>query len=274
MDAKDAAAYYLSYSDAEHERLIRQAIRLAPVSERFFREAGIGSGQHVLDVGSGVGDVAMLLAKIVGPSGKVVAIEINARSIDRARARAADAGLHNIDFVQADIDQYSADSTFDAVAGRYVLQFLPEPAATLRSVAKHVRRGGIVAFQEAWAPFRLLSAHLPLWSAAVSVLHEGGLCAGVNLELGLALRKVFQDAGLPAPHMRLEMELGCDPDIVRWTPDTVQSTLPQLAEVQYLVCRRSVISIRSRHGCKTMSRAPIGRAVDCGWSRRGLDKPA
>jgi len=49
--------YALASSDAEHERLISQAARHAPCTERFFSEAGIGRGQRVLDVGSGVGDV-------------------------------------------------------------------------------------------------------------------------------------------------------------------------------------------------------------------------
>ena len=58
--------YALGYTDAEYERLIRQAARFAPLTERFFREAGIASGQRVLDLGSGAGDVAMLVAKLVG----------------------------------------------------------------------------------------------------------------------------------------------------------------------------------------------------------------
>ena len=67
-----SADYPLGNTDAEHERLIRQAARVAPITERFFREAGIGLGQRVLDLGSGVGDVAMLAARLVGPSGEVV----------------------------------------------------------------------------------------------------------------------------------------------------------------------------------------------------------
>jgi ubiquinone/menaquinone biosynthesis C-methylase UbiE len=63
--------YALGYTNAEHERLIRQAARIAPITERLFREAGIGPGQLVLDLGSGVGDVAMLVARLVGPSGQV-----------------------------------------------------------------------------------------------------------------------------------------------------------------------------------------------------------
>ena len=67
--------YPLGSSDREHERLIRQAKRIAPITERFFRDAGIGPGQTVLDVGSGVGDVAMLAANLVGPSREVMGID-------------------------------------------------------------------------------------------------------------------------------------------------------------------------------------------------------
>src|SRR5437879_13333164 len=91
-----SADYPLGHTDAEHERLIRQAARVAPITERFFREAGIGLGQRVLDLGSGVGDVAMLAARLVGPSGQVVAIERDPKSIAKASARLTDAGFRNV----------------------------------------------------------------------------------------------------------------------------------------------------------------------------------
>src|SRR5262245_38153691 len=87
--------YALGSTDAEHERLIRQAALLAPCTERLFREAGIGLGQRVLDVGSGVADVAMLAAQLVGSLGEVLGVKRDCRSIARARVRVAEAGLHN-----------------------------------------------------------------------------------------------------------------------------------------------------------------------------------
>src|SRR5690348_12356619 len=93
--------YALGSTDAEHERLIRQAALLAPLTERFFREASIGPGQRILDLGSGVGDVAMLASRLVGPSGEVVGVERDTRSIARARLRAAEAGLRNVSFTQS-----------------------------------------------------------------------------------------------------------------------------------------------------------------------------
>src|SRR5208283_5370582 len=117
-----------------------------------------------------------------------------------------------------------SDASFDALAGRFILQFLSDPVGALRSLSEKVRPGGIIAFQEgSWAPFVLFSAHLPLWSRGVSLLHEVSARSGVNMEMGPALYKVFQDAGLPAPSTRLEMELGHDPDFTRWVSDVVSS---------------------------------------------------
>jgi len=129
-----APNYALGSTDAEHERLIRQAALLAPFTERFFRSAGIGPGQRVLDLGSGVGDVAMLAAKLVGPSGEVVGVERDPRSIARAGARVADAGLPNVTFTQSDVSQISSSKPFDAVVGRFILMFLSDPLAVLRSL--------------------------------------------------------------------------------------------------------------------------------------------
>src|SRR6266702_830989 len=126
--------YALGYTDAEQERLIRQAALIAPYTERLFREAGIGVGHRVLDLGSGMGDVSMLVARLVGASGEVVGIERDATSIARAEARVASAGLRNVKFTQRDVNQVSGDEPFDAAVGRFILMFLPDPLSVLRSV--------------------------------------------------------------------------------------------------------------------------------------------
>src|SRR5262249_21529813 len=103
--SRRSADYPLGHTDAEHERLIRQAARVAPITERFFREAGIEPGQRVLDLGSGVGDVAMLVARMVGPSGEVVAVERDRNSIAKARTRVAEAGFHNVSFNESNREE-------------------------------------------------------------------------------------------------------------------------------------------------------------------------
>lgn len=228
-DKGPTSDYAFGHTDAEHARLIRQAARLAPLTERFFREAGIGRGQRVLDLGSGVGDVAILVSKIVGPSGEVVGVERDIRSIGRAKERVAEAGLRNVSFAQADVGRVTIDKPFDAAVGRFILQFLPDPIGVLRSLSQLVILGGIFAFQEvSWASTIVLAAHLPLWSASLSLARDLLERSGANTEIGFALYRIFQEAGLPAPTMKMEMLLGSEPDFTRWLSDLLFSLRPQI----------------------------------------------
>ena len=233
MSARGSTVQYaLGSDDAELARLIWQAERVAPLTERLFREAGIGSGQRVLDLGSGVGDVAMLASRLVGPSGEVVGIERDARAIARARVRVAEAGLHNISFIQSEASQFTDTKPFDAAVGRFILMWLPDPVSVLRSLSQLVRPGGVVAFQEPyWVPILSLLAPLPLWSAAASLIHKTFQRSGANPELGTALYQVFQEAGLPGPTMRQEIPMGRDPSTARWFTDTLRSLQPQIEEL-------------------------------------------
>ena len=224
-----ASAYALGSTDAEHERLIRQAARLAPYTERFFCEAGISAGQRVLDIGSGVGDVAMLAARLVGSSGEVLGVERDARSIAKARTRADEAGLRNVTFTQSDVSEISSDRPFDAAVGRYILMYLPDPAGVLRSLERLVRPGGVLAFQDAtWAPVLALSAQRPLWLACASIILETFRRSGANPEMGMALYSTFQKARLPAPRMHLDVLLETGSAAVRGIHDIFRSLQPQI----------------------------------------------
>src|SRR5688500_15950587 len=93
-----ADTYVLGRSDAETRRLIFQHTIYGPITRATFEAAGISAGMRVLDLGSGAGDVAMLLADLVGPRGQVVGIDMNASILQTARARVASAGWRNVTF--------------------------------------------------------------------------------------------------------------------------------------------------------------------------------
>jgi ubiquinone/menaquinone biosynthesis C-methylase UbiE len=225
--SRSATDYALGYTDAEQARLIRQATLIAPHTERLFREAGIGPGHRVLDLGSGMGDVSMLVAELVGASGEVVGIERDAISIERAQARVAAAGLRNVSFLNADVNNIVTDRPFDAVVGRFILMFLSDPVSVLRSVSRLVRPGGVLAFQEpSWIPMLALGDRLPLWSCVLRSIHETILRSGANPEMGLALYSIFQEIGLPPPKMHLEIPMGSDIGFVRVISDLVCSLQP------------------------------------------------
>lgn len=225
------SGYALGYTTSEQDRLIRQAARIEPILERLFREAGIGPGQRVLDLGSGVGDVSMLAARLVGPSGEVVGFERDASSIAVARKRVAEAGFRNVTFVQTDASEISSDKPFDAAVGRFILMFLPDPKAVLGNLARLVRPGGVLAFQEpSWLPFLAMASPLPLWSRVVSSVHETFRRAGVCVEMGPELYRMFQEIGLPAPKIFVETPVGSDADFTRVIPEVLGSLRPLAAQ--------------------------------------------
>src|SRR5215475_13649922 len=226
--SRRSADYPLGSTDAEHERLIRQAARVAPITERFFREAGIGLGQRVLDLGSGVGDLAMLVARLVGPSGEVVAIERDPKSIGKARARVTEAGFHNVSFNESNVDEITDEKPFDAAVGRFILMYLADPVAVLRSISQVVRPGGVFVFQEpCWVPVLANLVPLPLWFATASLIDKT-MRASANHDMGTELYRTFVEAGLPAPTMRMELPLGKEPYLAQWYHDTLRSLRPQM----------------------------------------------
>src|ERR1700746_2780919 len=83
-------------SSGEAERLRLQARMFAPYTARFLEDAGISRGMKVLDVGTGAGDVALLVADLVGEQGTVIGVDFNPELIETARARVAAAGLENV----------------------------------------------------------------------------------------------------------------------------------------------------------------------------------
>ena len=174
----------------------------------------------------------MLAARLVGPSGEVVGIERDPKSIARARARVADSNLHNVSFTESDAGEIPDGKPFDAVVGRFILMFLPDPVAALRSISQLVRPGGVFVFQEpSWVPVIAHLTPLPLWSATASLIRDTmGACA--DPEMGPNLYQIFEEAGLPAPTMRMEMSLGKEPDLAQWYYDTVFSLRPQMERLR------------------------------------------
>jgi ubiquinone/menaquinone biosynthesis C-methylase UbiE len=225
-------SYVLGATEREHERLIRQSRIFNPLTERLFRSAGISRGQRVLDIGSGVGDVAMLVAELVGPSGEVVGVERDANTLVTARSRAAEAQLRNVSFVETDIRHVVSEvnsKPFDAAVGRLILEFVPDPSAVLRSISKLVRPGGIIAFQDCyWAPLLQLTAPLSLWTKCTSLIYQVFERSGANMDMERLLYQTFLAAALPTPKMMIEIPVGDSPDIRRWVYDLFCTLYPQM----------------------------------------------
>jgi SAM-dependent methyltransferase len=206
-DARGEPTYWLERTDSETRRLIRQASYYNPLTRRMLAEAGIAAGMRVLDIGSGAGDVSLIAAELVGPTGGGVGVDVNASGLDVARERADAAGFANVAFVAGDARAVALDGEFDAVVGRLVLMYQRDPAQALCAFIRHLKPGGVVAFQEfsirlTWLP------EMALWRRLVDWVQAVGQRAGVELAMGHKLRGAFLAVGLPEPRLRLEARIG------------------------------------------------------------------
>lgn len=203
-----ARGYVLGHSDPELERLQMQATFVDPTTRRFFVEAGIGSGMRVLDVGTGAGDVAFLVAELVGESGEVVGVDRSSVALTTARSRAAARSIRNVSFLEGDPSEMTFERQFDAVVGRYVLQFQSDPGAMLRRLAGHVGSGGLIVFHEVdWSGARSIPP-CPTYDECCQWIVETFGLLRTESQMGLKLHSTFRAAGLPAPSMRLGSTVG------------------------------------------------------------------
>src|SRR5262245_45883093 len=128
----DARTYPLAYSEGEFRHLEQQNVFLADLTEDILQRAGVAPGMRVLDIGCGVGDVSQMAAWLVGPSGAVLGIDRSLQAVEIARRRTAAANQGWVRFAAADLDAFITNERFDAVIGRLILMYLPDPATTLR----------------------------------------------------------------------------------------------------------------------------------------------
>ena len=106
-------------------------------------------GMRLLDVGCGPGTITMDLADLVGPAGRVTALERTGAALDLARDEASRRGIRNVDFAVGDVEGLDlVDASFDVVHAHQVLQHVGDPVRALREMRRVCRPGGLVAARD------------------------------------------------------------------------------------------------------------------------------
>ncbi|WP_216320728.1 methyltransferase domain-containing protein [Deinococcus aestuarii] len=189
-----APSYVLGSSEQEIARLDGQAASIEAATRLLLRAAGIGPGMRVLDLGTGLGHVAGLVAELVGPGGQVVGLDTSARLLDVARERARD--RPQVTFVEGDVRSWRDAEPFDVVVGRLILFHLHDAGAALRHQRTALRPGGLMLVLDFDLGSSRADPPVPLVTQALGWVDAAFRSAGANPTIGTRLAPLLAGAGL------------------------------------------------------------------------------
>ena len=267
--------YVLGFAESEQLRLARQDRLFARFTRALLEDAGLEPGMEILDLGAGVGDVSMLAAELVGPRGSVLGIEQSPAYVAAARRRAEERGLEQLEFIAGDLFEVVPERSFDAIIGRFVLEWIPEPTRALRQLVPRLRPGGIAAFQDYDHPLKegqYSHPPAPLFERILSGCIEALVGNGLHRRMGSMLRQTFINAGLPAPSLRVDVSMGGGPDYpaYEWLAAGASSLRPALADSPIAEDLREIDTLADRIRAEVCERGSVVRLAPIvgAWARK------
>ncbi len=211
VEPNEFEEYVLGTHPDEAHRLGLQHALWSEHAHAIWKRARIGFGSRVLDAGAGPGFATLDLARIVGSTGHVTALEFSPVFVESLRntlARNAVPGVEseNITVLQADLQNVDlAVESHDAAFLRWVLCFLTDPKSALMNVARTLKPGGRIAIQD-YSNFigaLTLYPHSAAFEKLAHTFHAGWVGRGGNPRVGLELPELLNACGFEVEHVNL-----------------------------------------------------------------------
>ncbi len=172
--------------------------------------ASLREGDVVLDLGSGAGIDCFLAAQAVGPSGRVIGIDMTPEMLDRANANAAAGGYANVEFRRGDLESLPVDdNSVDLVISNCVINLVPDRTQVYREALRVLKPGGRVSvsdtIQTVALPDALLDTEVAKAGCISAVVTKESYLASLN-EAGFAEVRIDSETPYP-PDLGFEERL-------------------------------------------------------------------
>jgi SAM-dependent methyltransferase len=133
-------AKILGYPDAQLDGIPETSLESFAGTGNPFSMGALRPGERVVDVGSGAGFDSLIVARMVGPTGQVVGVDMTPAMLAKARGAAAEAGLTNVEFREGFGEALPVpDGWADVVISNGVLNLMPEKSDALAEMARALR---------------------------------------------------------------------------------------------------------------------------------------
>jgi len=226
--------YVLGTHDAEIVRLGLQHRVWRPRASDAWRRAGFAEGHTLLDVDCGPGYAALDLAEIVGPAGRVVALDRSRRFLDALEVAARARGIENLSVHSLDLDEHPLPEVCaDGAWSRWVYAFLREPRRLLERVGAVLRPGGVAVMHE-YVDYRAwrLSPRSPAFEAFVEEVIAAWRASGGEPDIALDLPRWLEALGFDLRQVRPIAEVARPGDFLwQWPKAFVESGVQRLVDL-------------------------------------------
>lgn len=219
----DKSHYVIRGGVEGRERLRILSRVMWPSTLNLLQRAGIRPGMTCLDVGCGGGDVSRELARLVGPTGTVVGIDIDDVKIGIAREEAAALAIPNLEFRVCNLGETEPHAEFDFVYARFVLTHLPDPNVMVAKIRQALRPGGIFVVADidfrgyfSYPESAALARYVALYTEAVK--RRGG-----DPNIGPRLPALLAAAGFENIQMSVAQPAGLDGEVKLLSPLTMEN---------------------------------------------------
>lgn len=192
--------YVLGTEEAELARLRLQAETIAPASELILDQVGIAEGMRALELGTGLGHLASVIARRVGASGSVVALDRSPTMVAAAKTRVRDAGYRKVVVEEGDVTSWEPPGRFDVIVARLLFIHLADPLAVLHRLQGALESGGaLVVIDFDIGAFRDEPA-TPLFTSAHGWILAAFRHLGLNPAFGATAHRLLAEAGYQNVH--------------------------------------------------------------------------
>jgi SAM-dependent methyltransferase len=234
--------YVLGTHDEEIARLGLQHRVWRPRASSAWQRAGFTAGHTILDIGCGPGHASLDLAEIVGPSGRVLAIDRSRRFLDALEASCRARGLDNIVTAELDLDEDALPAAAaDGAWGRWVFAFVKRPRDLLARLAGALKPGGALVVHEYfhYATWRL-TPRSPAFEDFVRTVIESWRSTGGEPDIGLELPRWLEELGFDLCSVTPIIDMVGPSDFVwQWPRAFVEVGLRRLVELGHLTPERA-----------------------------------
>ena len=178
---------------------------------------------QVLEIGSGGGDLAFDIARIVAPGGRVLGTDIDQTKLDLATREAAELRLANVKFELGNIMEQAPAGDFDFIHARFVLTHLTDPARALRHIRAALRPGGIAVVEDIdFTGYFCYPDCAALWRY-VHLYTETTRRRGVDANIGPRLPSLLAEAGLENIQVNIVQPAGLAREVKLISPLTMEN---------------------------------------------------